>query len=205
MNIFYTDRNAKKCARNHCKVHANKMITEYSQILSTNTRYFKSLETRTGYIKRRVAIDESLGRAKALRLLKRTIMYVPEFDTIEYHHGIPILVNSTIFQATHINHPCTVWARESQANYNWLLQLLCELHILYLQNKDVFHGSHRVLFTIYDSPPTIPTGIAFRKPPRCMPVEFWKDTVEESYKVFLQYKYDDWQSRPRRIKVEFYE
>ena len=35
MNIFFTDFNVKVCAYNHCKVHVNKMIIEYAQLLST--------------------------------------------------------------------------------------------------------------------------------------------------------------------------
>lgn len=32
------------------------------------------------------------------------------------------------YKATHRNHPCCVWARESYSNYQWLLQLFEHLH-----------------------------------------------------------------------------
>ena len=35
MNIFITDTNPFICARHHCKVHRNKMIVEYAQLMST--------------------------------------------------------------------------------------------------------------------------------------------------------------------------
>jgi phage-related protein len=31
------------------------------------------------------------------------------------------------YRKTHQNHPCSIWARESIENYNWLLTLLKEL------------------------------------------------------------------------------
>jgi len=34
MNIFYTNSDPIQCAREHCTIHRNKMIIEYSQILS---------------------------------------------------------------------------------------------------------------------------------------------------------------------------
>lgn len=27
------------------------------------------------------------------------------------------------YRKTHVNHPCAIWARESRANYDWLIQL----------------------------------------------------------------------------------
>jgi hypothetical protein len=35
MNIFYTDRNPDRCARDHCDKHVVKMLIEYAQLLST--------------------------------------------------------------------------------------------------------------------------------------------------------------------------
>lgn len=32
------------------------------------------------------------------------------------------------YKPTHLNHPCTIWARESKSNYLWLCELLTELH-----------------------------------------------------------------------------
>lgn len=38
MNIFYLDRDIKKCAKYHCDKHVVKMMIEYVQILSTVNR-----------------------------------------------------------------------------------------------------------------------------------------------------------------------
>ena len=38
MNIFYLDQDPKVCAYYHCDRHVHKMVSEYSQILSTSYR-----------------------------------------------------------------------------------------------------------------------------------------------------------------------
>lgn len=50
MNVFYTNRSPVQSAREHCRVHVNKMILEYSQLLSTAHRVIDGDEyaERTG-------------------------------------------------------------------------------------------------------------------------------------------------------------
>lgn len=66
-------------------------------------------------------------------------------DHVEEINGLPA------YKMTHVNHPCAIWARQSKANYKWLLDLakalmeekryrypenqphLCEKHILGLE------------------------------------------------------------------------
>jgi hypothetical protein len=42
------------------------------------------------------------------------------------------------YKATHMNHPCSVWARTSLSNYNWLLLLAFEI-----ENERIFRGFKR--------------------------------------------------------------
>lgn len=44
--------------------------------------------------------------------------------TVANHLGFPDIP----YKSTHLNHPCTVWARESKQNYIWLLDLFYSLH-----------------------------------------------------------------------------
>lgn len=37
-------------------------------------------------------------------------------------------VEGVPYKSTHLNHPCTVWARKSKQNYLWLVELFNELH-----------------------------------------------------------------------------
>ena len=39
MNIFYLDRDVRKCAQMHLDKHVVKMIIEYAQLMSTAHRY----------------------------------------------------------------------------------------------------------------------------------------------------------------------
>jgi hypothetical protein len=41
--------------------------------------------------------------------------------------------NIVVYKSTHVNHPCSVWARESVGNYHWLLshfEALCDEYTL---------------------------------------------------------------------------
>ena len=44
-----------------------------------------------------------------------------------------------LMKATHINHPCSVWVRRSEANYEWLYQCLSALHRIYYKKKGEWH------------------------------------------------------------------
>lgn len=35
------------------------------------------------------------------------------------------------YKSTHINHPCSIWARQSYANFAWLWELMCALNYEY--------------------------------------------------------------------------
>jgi hypothetical protein len=61
------------------------------------------------------------------------------------------------YRLTHKNHPCTVWARESTANYQWLLELFNELCEVY---TEVYGRQHKcsTIEQIQTVPPGIPDG-----------------------------------------------
>jgi hypothetical protein len=46
MNIFYLDKNPRKCAKYHCDKHVLKMIIEYAQLIinsSSSIRWLRRL------------------------------------------------------------------------------------------------------------------------------------------------------------------
>ena len=98
MNIFYLDNNTTKCAEMHVDKHCVKMILEYAQLLSTAHRVIDGVEY----------VDASSGRK-----MKRWKLGT-SYDDI-------------LYQATHINHPSAIWARQSYDNYMWLRSLLYRL------------------------------------------------------------------------------
>ena len=54
------------------------------------------------------------------------------------------------YKLTHKNHPCTIWARESLSNYNWLVRLtrLLNYEYRYRYDKDVNHKSYDLVKTL---------------------------------------------------------
>jgi hypothetical protein len=56
-----------------------------------------------------------------------------------------------------INHPCTIWARESRANYVWLWRHAYALCKEYTQRYGKVHAMERMLVDeLYDPPINIP-------------------------------------------------
>lgn len=101
MNIFYTDTNPTVAARNMVDRHVVKMILETAQILSTAHRYCDGKPTKVNYVDRR-------GRKKTKIVLR-------------------LNNDDDYYAATHINHPSTVWARQTSSNYEWLYEHLLAL------------------------------------------------------------------------------
>lgn len=99
MNIFYLDKDPKACAEMHVDKHCVKMILETAQLLSTAHRVLDGTEV--------------IGVSKTGRKAKRW--------QLNDHR------ETTLYSATHINHPSAVWCRQSALNYTWLHSLLVRL------------------------------------------------------------------------------
>ena len=97
MNIFYLDHDVQRCAEMHNDKHCIKMILEYCQLLSTAHRVLDG--------------KEIVVKSKTGRNVKRWVLDDNQLET-------------TLYSATHINHPSAVWVRQSKENYNWLAKLL---------------------------------------------------------------------------------
>lgn len=96
MNIFVVDKNPKTAAEMLCDKHIVKMIIESCQMLSAamDSNY------KSEYIK---PFLEAFGH---------------EGQPPSSYYGCPQ------YPKAHMKHPCTLWVRESSANYKWLLKHL---------------------------------------------------------------------------------
>ena len=103
MNIFALDRDPYVSAAFHCDKHTVKMILEYAQLLS--------------------AAHRVLDGSQVLLLKPTGRLYEAFILAGEEHDGHQIL-NPKCYKLTHRNHPCAIWARLSDANYHWPVQLL---------------------------------------------------------------------------------
>lgn len=113
MNIFAVSSNPINSAQQLLDKHIVKMPTESCQMLHTNALYFNY---RSIY-----GVEPSLK------------------DLKEFHKQI----NSKMMKPAMLNHPSTIWARESQDNFNWLFihaHALCEEYA-FRYGKE--HGSLR--------------------------------------------------------------
>lgn len=133
MNIFYIDHDPKLCAEWAVDKHVVKMILEAAQLLSTAHRVLDGSEF--------IATNNINNRKKKWWTL-------------------PDNRNTLLYQATHINHPCAVWVRESSGNYNWAWQYLINHCDEYTRRYGKTHkvDSSGLLSMLAASPNNIPMG-----------------------------------------------
>jgi len=117
MNIFALSKDPTDAAEQVLDKHVIKMPTETCQMLHTNILYMQYVHVH--------------GKEPQLRELKA------------FHKEI----GSELMKPAMLNHPSTIWARQSIANFHWLYQhgmALCEE---YTYRYDKIHGSHDRIIT----------------------------------------------------------
>lgn len=72
------------------------------------------------------------------------------------------------YKPTHKNHPCAVWARQSNNNYTWLVALLGALLLEYAERYGKVHKTNELVLVLDQPPRNIPTG-PLTPPPQCVP------------------------------------
>uniref|UniRef100_A0A6C0JWP1 Uncharacterized protein n=1 Tax=viral metagenome TaxID=1070528 RepID=A0A6C0JWP1_9ZZZZ len=76
--------------------------------------------------------------------------------------------DALLYKATHINHPSTIWARQSKQNYKHLFKLLFLLSHEYTHRYGKIHASTR-LFDILEHSPINIEDSKLTEIPQCMP------------------------------------
>lgn len=171
MNIFYLDHDVQKCAQMHNDKHVVKMILEYAQLLSTAHRLLDGKET--------------IGKTKTGRKVKRWVLDGP--------------LESILYQATHINHPSAVWARQSVHNYIWLSDMMLALLKEYTHRYGKKHkcGS---LARYLAYPPVNISDKPFTQPTPAMPddVKIAGDSIASYRNYYINNKTHlaKWKNRP---------
>lgn len=144
MNIFYLHPDPKVCAEWAVDSHCVKMILEAAQLLSTAHRVLDGVQY----------VDSSSGRK-----IKRW--------------RLPDDLDRTLYSATHVNHPCAIWCRESNNNYNWLWCYLYEHCQEYTHRYGKIHKveADGLLGYLKFLPRNIPVGYKMQ-PPSCMDTKY---------------------------------
>ena len=158
MNLFYLDPDTKLSVQMHCDKHVVKMILEYAQLLSTAHRMLDG--------------EQKVVKHKT-RNVKRWVLSDEESD-------------EKIYKATHFNHPSSVWARQSDSNYQYLYKLFCDLCDEYTYRYNKVHLTDQKLRKTLAKTPTNIAKKEFVKPPRCMPDHCKVGSVEDSYREYYR-------------------
>jgi hypothetical protein len=168
MNIFTLSDNPIDAAIQHNDKHVVKMILEYAQLLSTAHRLIDGVQSTEQRI------------TKTGKTRNHKVWVLPDFR------------DEILYKATHINHPCAVWCRESIGNYMWLWDLLSALTDEYYYRYGQYKGSgagvhHKVRSSgLLDALAWIPTNMTGldRTPfPQCMPDQYKvKDDAVQAYR-----------------------
>jgi len=141
MNIFYLHDDPVICAKQHCDKHVVKMCIEYAQLLSTAHR----------------VLDGS--KHYALSLNGRRI--------VRYFH-MDAVMNKNLYKAAHVNHPSSIWVRQSDQNYDWLYRLWVALCDEYTYRYGKVHESFRKLNPYLLMPPMFIENGDFTEPTPAM-------------------------------------
>lgn len=92
------------------------------------------------------------------------------------------------YKATHINHPCAIWVRESPLHYIYLYELFVQLCKEYTRIYGKVHLTEKKLINTLKN---IPIGLKSIKPvfksfPKAMPMLCREDSVIESYRKYYR-------------------
>lgn len=165
MNRFIIEETPTLCAESHCDKHIPKMVVEEGQMLSTVHRM----------------LDGTLGQRPS-KSGKRMVKY----------WTLPDARETTLYKAVHMNHPCTVWARETRGNYEWAYEMFSALCDEYTHRYGKVHKSFLQLHYPLSIPPTnidqsmevTPMPLAMGSNPECIN----HSDIIGSYRKFYQTK-----------------
>lgn len=114
-----------------------------------------------------------------------------------------------IYKSTHKNHPCAIWARESEKNYSELWKYTAFMFKEYEYRRERIHGC----FPVFTALNCLPVGLIGNKEskiekPQCMPDEFKiSGDVVGAYRKYYLHKMTSTFKRPmtwtKRNKPEF--
>lgn len=113
---------------------------------------------------------------------------------------------SGMYKKTHINHPSSIWCRESKDNYLWVYKHMIALGEVYKMHSGKDHKTILKLADVLKNPPKGLLTDGLTDIPPAMPDEIKSLSISvfDKYKRYLKEKYKEWQSREiNPQKVEF--
>jgi len=98
-----------------------------------------------------------------------------------------------LYKPVHVNHPTTIWTRESAVQYSFHYNLFLAMCEEYTYRYGKVHASEKKFRGRLEKPPEkIANIITWRPPPQCMPEEckIEGDTIGAYRKYYKMYKAD---------------
>lgn len=178
MNIFYLDSCPKTIASWLCDQHIIKMQLESAQMLCTAHRILDGIPIRK--------INDA-GR----RVLR---WYLPDER------------EQLLYQATHVNHPSSIWTRASSAHYQWHLELLKEMQAEYTRRYNKQHKTEKLVPFLEILPHNIKNN-GWSEPPLAMPEKYKTSNTIESYRIYYakeKIKFATWKYSQKPFWLNLY-
>lgn len=85
------------------------------------------------------------------------------------------------YKATHVNHPCAIWTRESREHYDWLFKMWRSLCFVYTARYGKIHATEQKMYSVLLLNP-VGNSSGWTDPPQCMPDEFKADDTIDAYR-----------------------
>lgn len=120
MNIFVLSSDPKEAARSLHDIHLVKMILETCQLMCSAKRFLDG--------DRKIVMTQKVDENGKHRVRKRE-EYILK-DAAE---------DMLIYKAAWINHPCSIWLRQSDKNWDWLHTYLSEITDEYTKRYGKIH------------------------------------------------------------------
>lgn len=178
MNMFVLDDLPQKAAEYHCNKHVVKMILEAGQM---------------GCAAHWMSWLEHFGKSrKDFKLMRDVKQFLK--DNVPQDKQPP-------WGLTHVNHPCTIWTRQSAENYGWHMELMGCLLNEYNLRYDKIHKSTDVYHWLLKNKP-ISFPVQGRTPfPICMKEEYKVgDNPIQSYRMYYikdKVRFAKWEPRAK--------
>lgn len=138
------------------------------------------------------ACAETLDNRRVIKMILETAQILSTNIRHAYEaHNLPVTdAVDCLYKSTHVNHPCTIWARTSLANHNWCIAHLDSLLAEYTYRYGKTHKTTLVALVIKDMdmsellPDDGLTPFA-----NCSP--FKNTEIHEAYKLTMFSKWED--------------
>ena len=135
--------------------------------------------------------------------IKMILEYAQMLSTTHHFFGSEV---PGIYKSTHVNHPSTIWVRESSQHYMWLYECAKELCKQYTLRTGKVHKTESVIDALIEPPPVL-LDQGFNEPPVAAPDEFRGIKIfqgaEKAYQAYLNSKFKEWLSREKPLDVVF--